>query len=186
RISDSNGDGVPDKAEPWVEFDHPWGIGPFNHGACKLAIGPDGLLYLSVGSRTDHGEKGKDPDGKDSEKLRLDTHGETDVTACMLRWDPKADHPKPAVFCKGLRNSFGFDWDDQGRLIASENGPDADHPEELNWLREGKHYGFPFRFGNQALPMYADAAVAPEGLTAFEKPIANLGPAARPGAEPWD
>lgn len=174
RITEEN------KAEPWVEFDHPWGIGPFNHGACKLAIGPDGLMYLSVGSRTDHGEKGKNPDGSDSEKLRLDTHGETDVTACMLRWDPKADKPKPQVFCKGLRNSFGFDWDDKGRMIASENGPDADHPEELNWLREGKHYGFPYRFGNQAAPMYGDAAVAPEGLKDFEKPIANLGPAGRP------
>ena len=178
RISDSDGDQVPDKAEPWVEFDHPWGIGPYNHGACKLATGPDGLIYLSVGSRTDHGEA-----GKDSEKLRLDTHGETDVTACMLRIDPKAATPKPEVFCKGLRNSFGFDWDDKGRLVASENGPDAHHPEELNWLRQGKHYGFPYRFGNQALPMYPDAAVAPDALKDFEKPIANLGPSGRPGTE---
>ena len=38
---------------------------------------------------------------------------------------PKAEKPKAEVFCKGLRNSFGFDWDDKGRLIASENGPDA-------------------------------------------------------------
>jgi hypothetical protein len=165
------------KAEPWLEFDHPWGIGPFNHGACKIATGPDGLIYLSVGSRTDHGEA-----GKDSEKLRLDTHGETDVTACLMRIDPKVTPAKHEVIVRGLRNSFGFDWDDQGRLIASENGPDADHPEELNWLRAGKHYGFPYRFGNQALPMYPDAAVAPEGLT-FEKPIANLGPSGRPKNE---
>jgi hypothetical protein len=175
RITDIGGE---PKATPWLEFDHPWGIGPFNHGACKIATGPDGLIYLSVGSRTDHGEA-----GKDSEKLRLDTHGETDVTACMLRIDPKAEKPKAEVFCKGLRNSFGFDWDDKGRLIASENGPDADHPEELNWLRQGKHYGFPYRFGNQALPMYPDAAAAPEGLKDFEKPIANLGPNGRPKDE---
>jgi hypothetical protein len=176
RFADTDGEPAPGRAEPWVEFDHPWGIGPFNHGACKIATGPDGWIYLSVGSRTDHGEA-----GKDSEKLRLDTHGETDVTACMLRIDPKAQKPNPEVFCKGLRNSFGFDWDDRGRLIASENGPDADHPEELNWLRQGRHYGFPYRFGNQALPMYPDAAQAPEGLGDFQRPIANLGPAARPG-----
>jgi glucose/arabinose dehydrogenase len=179
RLTDTDGDGVPAKATEWLAFDHPWGIGPFNHGACKIATGPDGLLYLSVGSRTDHGETGKlakkpDPD--------LDPNGETPLTACMLRLDPKKEHPTPEVYCRGLRNSFGFDWDDQGRLIASENGPDADHPEELNWLREGKHYGFPYRFGNQALPMYPDAVPAPEGL-AFEKPIANLGPAGRPGAD---
>ncbi|HVR85683.1 MAG TPA: PQQ-dependent sugar dehydrogenase [Planctomycetota bacterium] len=178
RIAGTGGEYLPERAEPWVEFDHPWGIGPFNHGACKIAMGPDGRIYLSVGSRTDHGEA-----GKDSAKLRLDTHGETDLTACMLRIDPKAEKPQPEVYCKGLRNSFGFDWDDQGRLIASENGPDADHPEELNWLRQGKHYGFPYRFGNQAPPMYPDAAVPPEGLSSFERPIANVGPAGRPGPE---
>lgn len=175
RLTDTDGDGVPAKSTEWLGFDHPWGIGPFNHGACHIATGPDGKIYLSVGSRTDHGERaGKKPDPD------LDPNGETPLTACLLRLDPKADPPKPEVFCRGLRNAFGFDWDDQGRLVASENGPDADHPEELNWLREGRHYGFPYRFGNQALPMYPDAVPAPEGLT-FEKPIANLGPAAKPG-----
>lgn len=179
RFAGFKADGPSAPATEWVSFDHPWGIGPFNHGANHLATGPDGMLYLSVGSRTDHGESGKlrkDPDPN------LDPNGETALTACMLRLDPKKQSPNPDVFCRGLRNSFGFDWDDRGRLIASENGPDADHPEELNWLREGKHYGFPYRFGNQALPMYPDASPAPEGL-AFEKPIANLGPNGRPGNE---
>jgi len=170
RFTETDAEGVPRKPTEWLAFEHPWGIGPYNHGANHLATGPDGKLYLSVGSRTDHGETGKDP--------KLDTHGETPLTACMLRLDPKADPPKPEVYCRGLRNSFGFDWDDKGRLVATENGPDADHPEELNWLREGKHFGFPYRFGNQALPMYPDAVPAPDGLT-FEKPIANLGPAAK-------
>jgi len=179
RFKSIDGDGVPQNPTEWLGFDHPWGIGPFNHGANHIATGPDGMLYLSVGSRTDHGERaGKNPDPD------LDPNGETPLTACMLKLDPKSEKPEPKVFCRGLRNSFGFDWDDQGRLVASENGPDADHPEELNWLREGKHFGFPYRFGNQALPMYPDAVPAPEGLT-FEKPIINLGPSAKglPGPE---
>lgn len=163
------------KSSEVLSFEHPWGVGPYNHGACHLAPGPDGLMYLGVGSRTDHGETGKDP--------KLDPNGETDVTAVMLRFDPNAPSSKPEVFCKGLRNPFGFDWDEKGRLIAGEHGPDADHPEELNWLRQGKHYGFPYRFGDDALPMYPDAAKAPEGLS-FEKPIPNLGPDARPGETP--
>lgn len=158
-----------------LEFDHPWGVGPYNHGACRIAPGPDGLMYLGVGSRTDHGEKGKDP--------TLDPNGETPLTAVVLRFDPKAEPPKPEVFCRGVRNPFGFDWDDRGRLVAGEHGPDANHPEELNWLREGKHYGFPYRFGDGALPMYDDAVPAPAGL-AFEKPIPNLGPDGRPGDAP--
>lgn len=176
RVADTDGDGVPAKATEWFAYDHPWGIGPFNHGACHLATGPDGMIYLSIGSRTDHGEPGKKP-----EETHLATWGETGLTACLVRLDPKESPPTPEVWARGLRNSFGFDWDDQGRIVATENGPDADHPEELNWLQKGKHYGFPYRFGNLALPMYPDAVPAPEGLT-FEKPIANLGPAARPGA----
>jgi len=180
RFKGIDGDGIPQNPTEWLAFDHPWGIGPFNHGANHIATGPDGKLYLSVGSRTDHGEKA----GKGKPDPDLDPNGETPLTACMLRLDPKAEKPTPEVFCRGLRNSFGFDWDDKGRMVATENGPDADHPEELNWLREGKHFGFPYRFGNQATPMYADAVPAPDGLT-FEKPIANLGPAAKgiPGSE---
>lgn len=174
RFKGVDGDGVPQKPTEWLGFDHPWGIGPFNHGANHIATGPDGMLYLSVGSRTDHGERA----GKGKPDPDLDPNGETPLTACLLKLDPKAEKPEPVAFCRGLRNSFGFDWDDKGRLIATENGPDADHPEELNWLREGKHFGFPYRFGNQALPKYPDAVPAPDGLT-FEKPIANLGPSAK-------
>src|SRR5438552_15705339 len=42
--------GTPDKLDEYVVFDHPWGIGPFNHGACRLSTGPDGPMYLWVGS----------------------------------------------------------------------------------------------------------------------------------------
>jgi len=159
--------GTPEKVEEYLGFDHPWGIGPFNHGACRIATGPDGLMYLGVGSRTDHGEKGKEPN--------YDTNGETPLTACILRFDPKLEKPVTEVFARGLRNPYGFDWDDQGRLFAGENGPDANHPEELNWIRQGKHYGFPFRFGSDEHPMYADAVPAPDDLV-FERPVANLGP----------
>jgi glucose/arabinose dehydrogenase len=140
RLSDLDADGVPRRTEEWAAFDHPYGVGWFNHGACHLATGPDGKLYLSVGSRTDHGETGKEWSKPDPD---IDTNGETPLTACMLRFDPKADKPKPEVFCRGLRNSFGYDGDDRGRLNAPETGPDANHPEELNWLREGKHFGSP-------------------------------------------
>ncbi len=163
-----------EKVEEVVTFAHPWGVGPYNHGACRIATGPDGWIYLGVGSRTDHGETG--------DKDYLDRNGETELSAVLLRWDPKA--PKPEAVCRGLRNPYGFDWDEQGRLIAGEHGPDANHPEELNWLRPGKHYGFPYVFGDGEKPMYKDAATAPAGL-AFEPPIANLGPDARPGDVPY-
>ena len=39
----------------------------------------------------------------------------------------------------------------------------ADHPEELNWIRRGEHYGFPYVFGDGEAPAYADGPKAPEG-----------------------
>lgn len=174
RLPDLMGDGASERADEWVSFDHPFGIGPFNHGASHIATGPDGLIYLSMGSRTDHGDAGTDD--------HYDKNGETELTACMLRFDPAKDHPKPEVFCRGMRNAFGFAWDDRGRLFAGENGPDANHPEKLNWLRQGKHYGFPYRFGCDEHPMYVDAVPAPDGMI-FERPVANLGPDGKPGKD---
>ena len=40
----------------WLKTGYPWGIGAFNHGVNNLALGPDGMLYVSSGSRTDGSE----------------------------------------------------------------------------------------------------------------------------------
>src|ERR1041384_6419063 len=38
------------------------------------------------------------------------------------------------------------------RTQRPPNLPDADFPDELNWLRDGHNYGFPWRFGDQDNP----------------------------------
>ncbi|HJT76045.1 MAG TPA: PQQ-dependent sugar dehydrogenase, partial [Gemmataceae bacterium] len=145
--------GEPSRPELWTRFDYPYGVGGFNHGACRIAQGPDGFVYLGSGSRTDHGEAGDAPNVS-----RLGEAPHPDIpafpgaaggtfTACILRFDPAKGQQLPEVYSRGNRNPFGFDWDDKGRLIDAENGPMADHPEELNWIRPGRHYGFPYTFG---------------------------------------
>jgi len=189
RAGGVNAEGTPAKPELWTRFDHPYGIGGFNHGACRIAQGPDGLIYLGSGSRTDHGESGEDP--------ALSKFGEAphpavpggpgfaggDFTASILRFDAEKGQQAPEVFSRGNRNPFGFDWDDKGRLIDAEHGPMADHPEELNHIQQGKHYGFPYVFGNQEKPNYPDSPVAAAGLR-FEPPIKNLGPGGLLGDHP--
>jgi glucose/arabinose dehydrogenase len=147
------------------------------------------MIYLGSGSRSDHGEAGDDPK---ISKLGEAPHPELGVapeipvgefTACILRFDPTRGQQTPEVYSRGNRNPFGFDWDDQGRLIDAEHGPMADHAEELNFIEKGKHYGFPYVFANNEPPAYADAAAAPPGLL-FVPPIKNLGPAGILGINP--
>jgi mono/diheme cytochrome c family protein len=160
-------DGDPFDPQPWLRASYPWGIGPFNHCVNHLAIGPDGFVYVNSGSRTDGGEPGKDP--------RYSTEGETPLTACMWRLDPNAARPEIKIHARGLRNSFGFCWDDRGRLLATENGPDYDMPEELNVIEKDRHYGFPFQFADSGQKPYPHTPDAPTGQ-AFTRPVANVGP----------
>jgi glucose/arabinose dehydrogenase len=82
---------------------------------------------------------------------------------------------KPEIFARGLRNPFGFCWNDRGELFATENGPDADMPEELNVIARGRHYGFPFQFGATASKPYSYTPDPPGGVT-FTAPVINAGP----------
>jgi len=56
------------------------------------------------------------------------------------------------IFAEGTRNSFDFAWAPNGDLFATENGPDRDMSDELNWLRQGLHFGFPWRIGGADNP----------------------------------
>ncbi len=56
------------------------------------------------------------------------------------------------LFAEGLRNTFDLAFASNGDLLGTENGPDRDMADELNWLRQGHHYGFPWRMGGEDNP----------------------------------
>jgi glucose/arabinose dehydrogenase len=105
------------------------------HPNRTLGFGPDGALYVSIGS---------------SCNACVEHNREH---ASILRVQP--DGSAREVFARGLRNTIGFDWHpsthamwgmDQG---VDERGDDAP-PEELNLLEAGGDYGWPWCFGDQA------------------------------------
>ncbi len=127
------------------------------HGFNNVVVSPDGqFLFLNAGSRTDHGEV-QDVNGTFAE-LR-----EEAVTAKILRAPYDAlDMVLPnnetqllsngQLFAWGVRNTYDMAFDAEGRLFGVENSGDHDDPEEMNWLREGHHYGFPWTAGGNLNP----------------------------------
>lgn len=129
----------------------------FDHLFNGLIVSPDGkYLYFNSGSRTDHGEI--ETDGG----IFADTR-EVPLTSAIFRIplglpevklenDEEALKAQGYLFADGVRNAYDLAFSADGELWGIDNGPDADYPEELNWLREGRHYGFPWRFGNYDNP----------------------------------
>jgi mono/diheme cytochrome c family protein len=164
-------DAQPSQLHPWFRTTYPYGIGPYNHGVSHMAFGPDGMLYVNSGSRTDGGEPGNDPNRS--------KEGEVAITACIWRLDPRAAEPKIEIAARGIRNAYGFAWDGAGNLFTFSNGPDYNAPEEMDFIEPGRHYGFPYQFADWAVKPafpYPYTPPPPAGVE-FTHPVVNLGPA---------
>jgi hypothetical protein len=128
-----------------------------------------------------------------------------DATDLTLPNDREALRAAGYVYAEGNRNTADLAFAPNGDLFGPDNAGDRDDPGELNWLREGEHYGFPWRIGGNDTPMQfpgydpdgdpllpspcnpnnADTGCyfsddptyppPPEGVT-FAEPIPNFGP----------
>ena len=137
--------------------DYPRSNTAFDHRFNGAVVRPAGdVLYVSSGSRTDHGEV--QSAGGLYPGLR-----EAGLTVCVLRLptgaeglflpdDRAALKGAGYVFAEGTRNAFDLAFDAGGRLFATDNGPDRDMSDELNWLRAEHDYGFPWRMGGADNP----------------------------------
>ena len=102
------------------------------HANRTLAFGPDGALYISVGS-TCNACNESNPEN-----------------ATLLRASP--DGTSRSIFASGLRNTIGFAWEPRtGQLWGMDHGTDylgdEQQAEELNRIERGKRYGWPHIFG---------------------------------------
>jgi glucose/arabinose dehydrogenase len=106
------------------------------HPNRTMGFGPDGQLYLSIGST---------------------------CNACVEPMEEHAtivrvnlENGERTIYAEGLRNTIGFGWHPQSQQLwgldhNSDGRGDNWPPEELNRIREGRHYGWPWCGGDREI-----------------------------------
>ena len=129
----------------------------FSHQMNAILVTRDARSVLvNIGARTDHGEVQTDGGtfpglrevGLTTVLLRLPI----DSSGLILPNDREQLRRMGYVYCEGLRNTYNLAFAPSGDLFGTENGPDRDMPEEINWLRQGLHYCYPWRMGTEDNP----------------------------------
>jgi len=116
----------------------------YGHRTRTIAQGPDGKLYISVGSSCDVCVE------------------DTPLRAAILRANP--DGSGVEVFASGLRNTVGFDWQPGSNALwgadMGRNNLGQDKvSDELDLIAQGKNYGWPYCYDDSLPnPEFNDAA----------------------------
>ncbi len=124
-----------------------------DHGAGRLAVGPDGKLYFSRGDQGSNflanycnPNRAQDVPTADEVNRRDWSTYQGKILRMNLDGSIPADNPQFAgvrshIYAIGLRNTQGLVFGPGGLLYGSDHGPSTD--DELNVIESGRNYGWP-------------------------------------------
>ncbi|HVY75781.1 MAG TPA: c-type cytochrome [Puia sp.] len=129
----------------------------YDHGWNALAISPDGkYIFVNSGARTDHGEiqdnGGLYPGARDNALTSKIFRFPIDTKDLVLPLDTAGLRAKGYLYAEGIRNAYDMAFDGSGHLFAVVNSADYDYPEDMFWIRQNHHYGFPWVMGGLENP----------------------------------
>ncbi|PDT05807.1 hypothetical protein CO666_04205 [Rhizobium chutanense] len=140
----------------------------------RIAIAPDGTLFISVGDRGDR-DRSQDWQDDAGSIIHINTDGSIPAN------NPFRDGGKALreIWSKGHRNPQGIAFDAKdGRLYTVEHG--ARGGDEINQPEAGKNYGWPIiTYGRDYSGAEIGEGTAKEGL---EQPLHYWDPSIAPGA----
>jgi glucose/arabinose dehydrogenase/mono/diheme cytochrome c family protein len=140
----------------------------FDHGWNALEISPDGTaIFVNSGARTDHGEVqdngGLYPNARDNALTSKIFRFPIDAKDLYLTDNEATLKGAGYIYAEGIRNAYDMAFDKKRNLFAVVNSADYDMPEDMFWIRQGHHYGFPWIMGGVENPQqYADWQPSPE------------------------
>ncbi len=115
-----------------------------SHFSGRIDFGPDGMLYVAVGD-VRLADLAQDPTTRHGKILRYTPDGGVPADNPFVATTATPDDDP--VWALGFRDPQGMAWDAEGRMYASEFGPNRD--DEINRIEPGGNYGWPVTTGTR-------------------------------------
>jgi len=155
------------------------------HFGSRLAFGPDGMLYVTMGERSDT------PMRPQAQQLDSDLGKVLRITrdGAIPPDNPYVGRTsaRPAIWSLGHRNVQSAAFDPQGQLWTVEHGTRGG--DELNRVQKGLNYGWPLQaYGKEytgAFPITSPAGGASAQVSGMEQPVYYWDPVIAPSGAQW-